>query len=143
MQSGLPGQTEPRWRELDMHDTFLAADYSHPGDNIPPILAVAQQCGCSGKDLLRGVVAAYEIHVCSCEGDMSAQTQERPHCPSLSGSSSGKLVRCWALGHGTDLPSHTTSRPCLFLDATVAQGRDFELESLCSGTRRQAGRRSG
>ena len=30
-------------RELDYHDTFLAADYSHPGDNIPPILAVAQQ----------------------------------------------------------------------------------------------------
>ena len=29
-------------RELDYHDTFLAADYSHPGDNIPPILAVAQ-----------------------------------------------------------------------------------------------------
>ena len=29
-------------RELDMHDTFLAADYSHPGDNIPPLLAVAQ-----------------------------------------------------------------------------------------------------
>ena len=28
-------------RELDYHDTFLAADYSHPGDNIPPILAVA------------------------------------------------------------------------------------------------------
>jgi len=25
-------------RELDFHDTFLAADYSHPGDNIPPIL---------------------------------------------------------------------------------------------------------
>ena len=30
-------------RELDYHDTFLAADYSHPGDNIPPLLAVAQQ----------------------------------------------------------------------------------------------------
>ncbi len=29
-------------RELDYHDTFLAAEYSHPGDNIPPILAVAQ-----------------------------------------------------------------------------------------------------
>ncbi|HXJ71688.1 MAG TPA: MmgE/PrpD family protein, partial [Candidatus Dormibacteraeota bacterium] len=27
-------------RELDMHDTFLAADYSHPGDNIPPLVAV-------------------------------------------------------------------------------------------------------
>ena len=30
-------------RELDFHDTFLAADYSHPGDNIPPLLSVAQQ----------------------------------------------------------------------------------------------------
>ena len=35
-------------RELDMHDTFLAADYSHPGDNIPPILAVAQTMECRG-----------------------------------------------------------------------------------------------
>ena len=39
-------------RELDFHDTFLAADYSHPGDNIPPIFAVAQQKGCSGMDLI-------------------------------------------------------------------------------------------
>lgn len=50
-------------RELDFHDTFLAADYSHPGDNIPPILAVAQQTSKSGKDLLRGLVTGYEIHV--------------------------------------------------------------------------------
>jgi len=50
-------------RELDMHDTFLAADYSHPGDNIPPILAVAEQCKRSGADLLRGLAAAYEIHI--------------------------------------------------------------------------------
>lgn len=50
-------------RELDMHDTFLAADYSHPGDNIPPLLAVAQQCVCRGKDLLRGIVVAYEIQM--------------------------------------------------------------------------------
>ena len=38
-------------RELDFHDTFLAADYSHPGDNIPPVLAVAQHCGRSGKPI--------------------------------------------------------------------------------------------
>ena len=50
-------------RELDMHDTFLAADYSHPGDNIPPLLAVAQQCGCTGAQLLRGIVVAYEIQM--------------------------------------------------------------------------------
>lgn len=50
-------------RELDFHDTYLAADYSHPGDNIPPILAVAQQTEKNGKDLLKGIVTGYEVHV--------------------------------------------------------------------------------
>ncbi|MDX6752338.1 MmgE/PrpD family protein [Geminicoccaceae bacterium 1502E] len=71
---GLPAEerVSPEWaawangvavRELDFHDTFLAADYSHPADNIPPVLAVAQHCGLAGTDLLRGLAAAYEIHV--------------------------------------------------------------------------------
>jgi 2-methylcitrate dehydratase len=50
-------------RELDYHDTFLAAEYSHPGDNIPPILAVAQQCGKDGRALIRGLATGYEIQV--------------------------------------------------------------------------------
>lgn len=50
-------------RELDFHDTFLAAEYSHPGDNIPPLVAVAQQLGLSGADLIRGLATAYEIQV--------------------------------------------------------------------------------
>ena len=50
-------------RELDFHDTFLAADYSHPGDNIPPLIAVAQQNKKSGLDLLRGIITAYEVQV--------------------------------------------------------------------------------
>jgi 2-methylcitrate dehydratase len=50
-------------RELDMHDTFLAADYSHPGDNIPPILAVAQTMERSGRDLIRGLATGYEIQI--------------------------------------------------------------------------------
>ncbi len=50
-------------RELDYHDTFLAAEYSHPGDNIPPILAVAQQCGRDGRALIRGLATGYEIQV--------------------------------------------------------------------------------
>jgi 2-methylcitrate dehydratase len=50
-------------RELDYHDTFLAAEYSHPGDNIPPILAVAQHVGASGADLVRGIATGYEIQV--------------------------------------------------------------------------------
>ncbi len=50
-------------RELDFHDTYLAQDYSHPGDNIPPLLSVAQQNKKSGLDLLRGIITAYEVQV--------------------------------------------------------------------------------
>ncbi|MFD1506397.1 MmgE/PrpD family protein [Georgenia yuyongxinii] len=54
-------------RELDYHDTFLAAEYSHPGDNIPPILAVAQHLairrGLTGAQLVRSIATGYEIQV--------------------------------------------------------------------------------
>jgi 2-methylcitrate dehydratase len=54
-------------RELDYHDTFLAAEYSHPGDNIPPILAVAQHVaadrGLTGRDLVRGIATGYEVQI--------------------------------------------------------------------------------
>ena len=69
---GIPQSTSPEWaawangvavRELDYHDTFLAADYSHPGDNIPPILAVAEHTGRSGRDLIRGIATGYELQV--------------------------------------------------------------------------------
>ncbi|MFC0681007.1 MmgE/PrpD family protein [Lysobacter korlensis] len=69
---GLRGWYSPEWaawangvavRELDFHDTFLAADYSHPGDNIPAILAVAQHTGRTGEQLLRGIVTGYEIQI--------------------------------------------------------------------------------
>jgi hypothetical protein len=42
---------------------ILAADYSYPGDNIPPVLAVAQHCGLPGADLVRGLAVAHEIQV--------------------------------------------------------------------------------
>ena len=50
-------------RELDFHDTFLAADYSHPGDNIPASISVAQQNKRSGMDVIKGILTAYEIQV--------------------------------------------------------------------------------
>lgn len=69
---GSASLTSPEWavwangvavRELDFHDTFLAAEYSHPGDNIPAITAVAQHLGRSGAELVRGIVTGYEIQV--------------------------------------------------------------------------------
>jgi len=50
-------------RELDFHDTFLAADYSHPGDNIPPIVAVAQHVGAGGRAIVRGIATGYELQI--------------------------------------------------------------------------------
>lgn len=50
-------------RFLDNDDTYLAAEYSHPDDNISPVIAVAQHVGVSGEDLLRGIIVAYEVHV--------------------------------------------------------------------------------
>lgn len=69
---GVDGTYAPEWaawangvavRELDFHDTFLAAEYSHPGDNIPPLVAVAQQLGVRGPDLVRGIATAYEVQM--------------------------------------------------------------------------------
>ncbi|WP_445163913.1 2-methylcitrate dehydratase PrpD [Mycobacterium sp. Dal123C01] len=69
---GVRGAYSPEWaawangvavRELDFHDTFLAAEYSHPGDNIPPLVAVAQQLDVRGADLIRGLATAYEIQI--------------------------------------------------------------------------------
>ncbi|QMU96428.1 MmgE/PrpD family protein [Microbacterium esteraromaticum] len=68
----LDERTSPEWaawangvavRELDYHDTFLAAEYSHPGDNIPPIVAVAQHVGSDGSALVRALATGYEIQV--------------------------------------------------------------------------------
>ncbi len=50
-------------RELDFHDCFLAADYSHPADTIPGVLAAAQQTGRAGADLVRGILVAYETQI--------------------------------------------------------------------------------
>jgi 2-methylcitrate dehydratase len=69
---GVEGDYSPEWaawangvavRELDFHDTFLAAEYSHPGDNIPPLVAVAQHLGLGGADLIRGIATGYEIQI--------------------------------------------------------------------------------
>lgn len=69
---GIDGTYSPEWaawangvavRELDFHDTYLAAEYSHPGDNIPALVAVAQQLDVRGSDLIRGIATAYEVQM--------------------------------------------------------------------------------
>jgi 2-methylcitrate dehydratase len=61
-------------RELDFHD--CAPPAAHPGDNIAPLIAVAQQMGCDGAALVRAVAVAYEIQVALGRGIPLAPTQK-------------------------------------------------------------------
>ena len=48
-----------RW--LDYNDTWLAAEWGHPSDNLGALLAAAQVRGLSVRDLLKAQIQAYEI----------------------------------------------------------------------------------
>jgi 2-methylcitrate dehydratase len=112
-------------RELDFHDTFLAADYSHPGDNIPPILAVAQHCGLSGADLVRGLATGYEIQVDLVKG-ICLHEHKIDHIAHLGPSA--------AAGIGTllNLPIETiyqAVQQALHVTTTTRQSRKGEISS--------------
>lgn len=131
---GMPDTVSPEWtawangvavRELDYHDTFLAADYSHPGDNIPPVLAVAQHCGRSGADLVRGIAAAYEIQVDLVKG-ICLHEHKIDHIAHL-----GPSVAA-GIGALLDLPVETiyqAVQQALHVTTTTRQSRKGEISS--------------
>jgi 2-methylcitrate dehydratase len=49
------------FRYYDMNDVYAGLEPGHPSDNISACLAVAEAEGATGRDLLLGVVLAYEI----------------------------------------------------------------------------------
>ncbi|MBC7220944.1 MmgE/PrpD family protein [Candidatus Bipolaricaulota bacterium] len=53
-------------RALDYNDIYWKQDPSHPSDIIPAALAPAEALGRSGKDLLVGIVLAYEVEMRLC-----------------------------------------------------------------------------
>ncbi|MFI6578468.1 MmgE/PrpD family protein [Nocardiopsis sp. NPDC050513] len=112
-------------RELDFHDTYLAADYSHPGDNIPPILAVAQHTGRDGRDLVRGIATGYEIQVALVRG-ICLHEHKIDHIAHLGPSA--------AAGIGTlvDLPVevvYQAVQQALHVTTTTRQSRKGEISS--------------
>jgi 2-methylcitrate dehydratase len=48
-------------RYLDYNDTYLSKEACHPSDNLAGLLAVAEERGRSGKELISSLVVAYEI----------------------------------------------------------------------------------
>ncbi|MBO4224045.1 MmgE/PrpD family protein [Bradyrhizobium neotropicale] len=112
-------------RELDFHDTFLAADYSHPGDNIPPILAVAQHCGLGGAALLRGLATGYEIQVDLVKG-ICLHEHKIDHIAHLGPSAAA------GIGTALGLPTETiyqAVQQALHVTTTTRQSRKGEISS--------------
>lgn len=48
-------------RYLDFNDSYGGKEVGHPSDNIPVVLAAAEASGASGRDLITGIVLAYEV----------------------------------------------------------------------------------
>ncbi len=48
-------------RYLDFNDTYRKRDGSHPSDNLPALVAVAEQFDVGGRDFVAGLVISYEI----------------------------------------------------------------------------------
>ncbi|MGI9382315.1 MAG: MmgE/PrpD family protein, partial [Methyloligellaceae bacterium] len=112
-------------RELDFHDTFLAADYSHPGDNIPPVLAVAQQCGRSGADVLRGIAAAYEVQVNLVKG-ICLHKHKIDHVAHLGPSAAAGIGACLGLDADT---IYQAIQHALHVTTATRQSRKGEISS--------------
>jgi 2-methylcitrate dehydratase len=112
-------------RELDFHDTFLAADYSHPGDNIPAILAVAQHCGLNGAALTRGIAVGYEIQVDLVKG-ICLHEHKIDHIAHLGPSAAA------GIGAALGLPVETiyqAVQQALHVTTTTRQSRKGEISS--------------
>ena len=112
-------------RELDFHDTFLAADYSHPADNIPPVLAVAQHCGLEGADLVRGIAAAYQIHVALVKG-ICLHAHKIDHIAHLAPAAAAGIGS--ALGLSTEV-IYQAVQQALHVSTTTRQSRKGEISS--------------
>ncbi|MCB9060483.1 MAG: MmgE/PrpD family protein [Halobacteriovoraceae bacterium] len=112
-------------RELDFHDTFLAADYSHPGDNIPPILAVAQALGKNGADLAKAIATAYEIQVQLVKG-ICLHKHKKDHIAHLGISVAGGLGTLLGLDTET---IYQAMQQALHLTFSTRQSRKGEISS--------------
>jgi 2-methylcitrate dehydratase len=112
-------------RELDFHDTFLAAEYSHPGDNIPPILAVAQHAGADGAALVRGIATGYEVQVDLVKG-ICLHEHKIDHIAHLGPSAAAGIGTLLGLDTGT---IHQAIGQALHTTTATRQSRKGEISS--------------
>jgi 2-methylcitrate dehydratase len=112
-------------RELDFHDTFLAADYSHPADNIPAILAVAQQTAKDGHALMRGLATGYELHVNLVKG-ICLHKHKIDHIAHLAPAAAAGIATLMGLDTDT---TYQAIQQALHVSCTTRQSRKGQISS--------------
>lgn len=83
-------------RYLDCNDTYLSKEPAHPSDNIPAILAAAEQAGASGRAVITAIVAAYEIQCRLCDA-ASIRVRGWDHVTYGAFSSAAGVAMVWGL----------------------------------------------
>lgn len=78
-------------RYLDYNDTYLSLEALHPSDNIPPVLAVCESLGLSGKEAIKGITVAYQV-VCSLADAVSIRNRGWDHVTYVSVSSAAGIA---------------------------------------------------
>ena len=112
-------------RELDFHDTYLAEDYSHPADNIPPLLAVAQHLEKTGEELVKALLSAYEIHISLVKG-ICLHKHKVDHIAHLCPAQTGGLGAL--LGMSTE-QTYQAIQQAAHVSFTTRQSRKGEISS--------------
>lgn len=54
-------------RYFDYNDTYLSKEPAHPSDNISAALAIAEDLGSTGRDLITAIALAYEVQCRLCD----------------------------------------------------------------------------
>ena len=84
-------------RYLDFNDTYLSKEAIHPSDNIPGIMAVGEAEGATGKDVILGIVSAYDV-ACKLADAFSIRNLGWDHVTYISISSALGAAKVMSLG---------------------------------------------
>ena len=141
-RNGRPGRTAPRCASSTCTTPSSPPTTRHPGDNIPPILAVAQTMEKSGRDLIRGIATGYEIQIDLVRA-ICLHEHKIDHIAHLCPAQAAGIGTLLGLPAGDDLPGGAAGAACQLHHPPVAQGRDQLVEGLCARACRQAGGRGG
>jgi 2-methylcitrate dehydratase len=125
-------------RYLDLNDAYRTLDASHPSDNIPGLLAVAEATGATGADALRAIALSYEIQ---CRFTDTVPFNDKGWDQPVVGEIAAALATGCMLGLGRDELGHAVSLAVIPNMATY-QTRSGEL-AMWKGCAGPNGARNG